>query len=75
MMDFFKDKKKKMKKDIDDALRHEDAVLHDENEEPITYVNKCDAKSIEHQEQLEHDENEEPVTFGNESENEKPVGK
>lgn len=68
-MEWLDEKKKKMKKDIDDALRHEDAVLHDENQEPVTYVNDEDVKSIEHQDQLEHDENEEPVTFGNDSEN------
>ncbi|HEY5736132.1 MAG TPA: hypothetical protein VIS47_06200 [Nitrosopumilus sp.] len=69
-MDFFKGKKEKIKKDIDDALRHEDTALNDENEEPVTYVGMEDAKSIEHQDQLEHDQNKEPVTFGNESEKE-----
>ena len=73
-MGLFEDKKKKMKKAIDDALRHEDTILHDENEEPVTYVNAEDEKSIEHQDQLEHDKNEEPVTFGNKSENENPIG-
>lgn len=70
IMDFFKGKKEKIKKDIDDALRHEDTALNDENEEPVTYVGMEDAKSIEHQDQLEHDQNKEPVTFGNESEKE-----
>ncbi|RMW40188.1 MAG: hypothetical protein EA446_00370 [Nitrosopumilus sp.] len=69
-MDLLKDKRKKMKKDIEYALRKEDKILHDENEEPVTYVDEEDVKSIEHQEHVEHDENEEPVTFVKKSENE-----
>ena len=42
---------------------HAEKNRHDENEEPVTYVNEDDVKSIEHEEHVEHDENEDPVTF------------
>ena len=61
-------KKEKMQKDIEDALKHEENIQHDENEEPVTYVNEDDVKSIEHEEHVEHDENEDPVTFTDDSE-------
>ena len=60
-------KKEKMQKDIDDALKHEENLQHDENEEPVTYVNEKEAESMEHQEHVEHDENEDPVTFTDDS--------
>ena len=61
-------KKEKMQKDIEDALKHEDNLQHDENEEPITYVDSKDVESLEHKDHVEHDENEEPVTFAKEDE-------
>ncbi|MEK9682551.1 MAG: hypothetical protein VW081_06670 [Nitrosopumilus sp.] len=65
-MGLFDKTKEKMKKDIDDALKHEKNLQHDENEEPVTYVDLDDAKSMEHEEHVKHDENEEPVTFADE---------
>ncbi|NQV39661.1 MAG: hypothetical protein HQ505_03870 [Nitrosopumilus sp.] len=48
---------------INDALKHEENVQHDENEEPIAFVNKKQIKSLEHDDLAQHDENDEPVTF------------
>ena len=59
-------KKEKAQKDIEDALNHEEHLQHDDNEDPITYVNSKYIESIN----LEHDDNEDPVTFGEETENE-----
>jgi hypothetical protein len=41
----------------------EENLQHDENEEPITFVNKKQVKSIEHEDHVQHDENEDPRTF------------
>ena len=62
-------KKEEIQKDIEDALNHEEHLQHDDNEEPVTYVNPKDAESVHHKDELEHDENEEPVTFVEETEN------
>lgn len=62
-------KKEKAQKDIEAALNHEDHLQHDDNEDPVTYVNSNDVKSIDHEDDLEHDDNEEPVTFVEENEN------
>ena len=56
-------KKERMQKDIEDALKHEESLQHDDNENPITYVNSEDIENSNHEEHVEHDENEEPVTF------------
>ena len=45
-------------------------MLHDENQEPVTYVNEKEVESIEHEEHVEHDDNDEPVTFIEKSEDE-----
>ena len=48
--------KKEREQDVEDAmdsaLKHEDELQHDENEEPITYVNSKDIESLEHEDDL-----------------------
>jgi hypothetical protein len=56
-------KKKELEDLMDSALKHEDDLQHDENEDPVTYVNSKEVESIEH---VNHDENEDPVTFAKE---------
>ena len=63
-------KNQKAQKDIEDALNHEKNLQHDNNEDPITYVNSKDTDSINHEDELENDENENPITFVEETENE-----
>ncbi|MBA4453720.1 MAG: hypothetical protein H2B05_02075 [Nitrosopumilaceae archaeon] len=58
-----KEIEKEVQKAINDALKHEENLQHDENEEPITFVNKKQVKSIEHEDHVQHDENEDPRTF------------
>ena len=58
-----KEREKDVEKAINDALKHEENLQHDENEKPITFVNKKQAKSIEHEDHVMQDENEEPRTF------------
>ncbi|WP_428325653.1 hypothetical protein [Nitrosopumilus sp.] len=62
-------KKEKMQKDIEDALKHEENTQHNDNEEPVTYVSLDDVKSIEHAENVENDKNKDPVTFAEETKN------
>ena len=38
-------------------------MQHDENEKPVTFVNKKQAKSIEHKDRILNDKNENPKTF------------
>ncbi|HSG83443.1 MAG: hypothetical protein ACE5RS_04645 [Nitrosopumilus sp.] len=59
-------KKKELEDLMDSALKHEDDLQHDENEDPVTYVNSKEVESIEHEEHVNHDENEDPVTFAKE---------
>jgi len=62
---------KKLKKDVEnainDALTHEENLQHDENEEPITFVNKKQVESIEYEDHVLKDENEDPKTFADNS--------
>ena len=58
-----KNQKNDLKNIIDDALKHEENLQHDENEEPITFVNKKQVKSIEHEDHVLNDENEELTIF------------
>ncbi|MFZ8908177.1 MAG: hypothetical protein ACO2Y5_08825 [Nitrosopumilaceae archaeon] len=54
---------KEVEKAINEALKHEENLQHDENEKPVTFVNKKQVKSIEHEDNVLHDENEDPKTF------------
>jgi hypothetical protein len=56
-------RKKDVKEAINEALKHEENLQHDENERPITFVNKKQVKSIEHEDHVLNDENEDPKTF------------
>jgi hypothetical protein len=38
-------------------------LQHDENEKPVTFVNKKQAKLIEHKDHILNDKNENPKTF------------
>jgi hypothetical protein len=38
-------------------------LQHDENEKPVTFVNKKQSKSIEHEDRVLNDKNENPKTF------------
>jgi len=58
-----KEREKDVENSINDALKHEGSLQHDENEKPVTFVNKKQAKSIEHEDHVLNDENEEPRTF------------
>ena len=59
--------KKEIEKDVENvinkALKHEENLQHDENERPVTYVNKKQVKLLEHEDHVLHDENEDPKTF------------
>ena len=63
--------KKKREKDVEDAinnsLKYEESLQHDENKEPTTYVNSQDIESLEHEDDLQDDKNKDPVTFAEES--------
>lgn len=52
-----------MQKDIEDALKHEEDLQHDENKDPVTYVTSEDIENSNHEERVEHDENVDPITF------------
>ena len=39
-----KDREKDLEKEIDNALKHEENVQHDENEKPITFAEKTNEK-------------------------------
>ena len=56
--------KKEIEKDVENtinaALKHEENLQHDENEDPVTFVNKKQVKSIESEDHVLHDENEDP---------------
>ena len=56
-------KRRELEDLMDSALKHEDNLQHDENEEPTTYVNSKDIESLEHEDDLQDDENKDPVTF------------
>lgn len=60
-------KKEKMHKDIEDALKHEDNLQHDENEDPMTYVTTKAAKLLKHEDDVIHDKNDDPITFTEEN--------
>lgn len=60
-------KKEKMQKDIEDALKDEEKLQQDRNEEPITYVSEDEIDSSIREENLKHDRDEDPVTFVEES--------
>lgn len=63
--------KKQRQKDVQDAvekaLKHEENLQHDENDEPITFVDEQQAESLEHEDDVLHDENKEHVIFTDES--------
>ncbi|MBC8251596.1 MAG: hypothetical protein H8E89_08425 [Candidatus Nitrosopelagicus sp.] len=63
-------REKQIENILNDSIEREDDVLHDENQEPVTYVNEKEVESIEHEEHVEHDDNDEPVTFIEKSEDE-----
>ena len=56
--------KKEIEKDVENtinvALKHEENLQHDENEDPVTFVNKKQVKSIESEDHVLNDENEGP---------------
>jgi len=60
-------RKNEIKKDvenaIDESLKHEEKLQKDENEKPVTFVNKKQAKSLKHEDDVLRDENEDPKTF------------
>lgn len=56
-------RKKDVENAINDALKHEENLQHDENEKHVTFVNKKQAKSIEHKDRILNDKNENPKTF------------
>ncbi len=55
-----KEREKDVENAINDALKHEENLQHDENEKPVTFVNKKQVKSIEHEDYVLNDENEDP---------------
>ena len=57
------EREKDVENAINDALKHEENLQHDENEKPVTFVNKKQAKSIEHKDRILNDKNENPKTF------------
>ena len=57
------ERKKDVENVINDALKYEENLQHDENEKPATFVNKKQAKSIEHKDRVLNDKNENPKTF------------
>ena len=59
----FREKKEKVDSILNDSLEHEDDISHDENEEPIMFVDEKKIESLEHEDDVSHDKNEEPVTF------------
>lgn len=40
-------KEKETEKLIEDALKHEENLQHDQNEEPVTFAKKTDTKKLE----------------------------
>ena len=62
-----KEREKDVENAINDALKHEENLQHDENEKPVTFVNKKQVKSIEREDHVLHDENEDPRTFAENS--------
>ncbi len=56
-------KQEKIESILNDSLEHEDAIQHDENEEPVTYVDEKEINLLEHEDAIQHDENDDPVTF------------
>ena len=55
-----KEREKDVENAINDALKHEENLQHDENEKPVTFVNKKQVKSIEHEDHVLNDGNEDP---------------
>ena len=60
-------KKERTQKDIEDALKYEKNLQHDDNEEPVTYVTAEDIENSNHEERVSRDKNKDPVTFAGES--------
>lgn len=59
----FRQKQEKMESILNTSLEHEDAIQHDENEKPVTYVDEKGINLLEHEDAIQHDKNDDPVTF------------
>ena len=55
-----KEREKDVENGINDTLKHEENLQHDENEDPVTFVNKKQVKSIESEDHVLNNENKDP---------------